>query len=103
MLVDTGSSVAWDETVQYDVQTVGSIRSALFGGEGIFLTTLTGPGQVIVQTMTLAKLRRQIGYSGTGKTETSGSMLGTAAGIGGIAAGAGSILGSLLRGGDSED
>ncbi|NSW87215.1 MAG: AIM24 family protein [Syntrophobacteraceae bacterium] len=102
MLVDTGSVVAWEETVAYDVQTVGSVRSALFGGEGIFLTTLTGPGQVVIQTMTLAKLRRQIAYSGTGTTEKGSSVLGTAVGIGGIAAGAGTILGSLLGGEDKE-
>ena len=100
--VDTGSVVAWDEGVAYDIQTVSSIRSALFGGEGIFMTNLTGPGQAIVQTMTLSKLRRQIGYSGTGRTESGSSMIGKAAGIGGLAAGAGTILGSLLGGEDDE-
>lgn len=100
MSVDTGSVVAWDDSVSYDVQTVGSIRSALFGGEGVFLTALTGPGQIIVQTMTLAKLRRQIGHT-SGRTEAGDSTLAKAAGIGGLAAGAGSILGSLL-GGDEE-
>jgi uncharacterized protein (TIGR00266 family) len=100
MSVDTGSVVAWDDSVTYDVQTVGSVRSALFGGEGVFLTALTGPGHVIVQTMTLAKLRRQIGQS-SGKTEAGDSPLAQAAGIGGLAVGAGSILGSLL-GGDKE-
>ncbi len=98
--VDTGSVVAWDESVTYDVQTVGSIKSALFGGEGIFLTTLTGPGTVVIQTMTLAKLRRQIGWSG-GKTEASGSSLSKTLGVGGLAAGAGSLLGSIL--GDEDD
>jgi uncharacterized protein (TIGR00266 family) len=101
MLVDTGSVVAWDEEVTYDVQTAGSIRSALFGGEGLFLTTLTGPGHVIVQTMTLSKMRRQIGQR-SGKTESGTSALGAVAGITGIAAGAGTILGSLLGGEDKE-
>lgn len=100
LLVDTGSVVAWDESVTYDVQTVGSIRSAIFGGEGIFLTTLTGPGHVIIQTMTLAKLRRQIGMS-YGKTEAGESILGKAATIGGAAT-AGTILGALL-GGEGEE
>jgi uncharacterized protein (AIM24 family) len=97
MLVDTGSVVAWEESVTYDVQAAGSIRSALFGGEGIFMTSMTGPGQVIVQTMTLAKLRRQIG-SGSGRTESGSSGMGAVAGIGGLAAGAGTILGTLLGG-----
>jgi uncharacterized protein (AIM24 family) len=102
MSVDTGSVVAWDEGVTYDVQTVGSIRSALFGGEGVFLTSLTGPGHVIILTMTLAKLRRQIGQS-SGRNEAGDSTLGKVAGIGGIAAGAGTILGSLLGGGSEDE
>ena len=96
--VDTGSVVAWDESVVYDVQFVGSIKSALFGGEGIFLTTLTGPGTVIVQTMTLSKLRRQIGQT-SGSTEA-----GNSSGLGGIAAaaGLGGLIGGLLGGGEDE-
>jgi len=61
--VDTGSAVAWDESVVYDVRRVKSLKTALFGGEGIFLTSLTGPGTVIIQTMTLSKLRCQIGQT----------------------------------------
>ena len=96
--VDTGSVVAWDESVVYDVQFVGSIKSALSGGEGIFLTTLTGPGTVIVQTMTLSKLRRQIGQT-SGSTEA-----GNSSGLGGIAAaaGLGGLIGGLLGGGEDE-
>ncbi len=99
MRIDTGSVVAWDESVTYDVAFVGSIKSAVFGGEGIFLTTLTGPGTVVVQTMTLAKLRRMVGFS-EGSSENTGSIgktLGVAAG----AAGVGGILGSILGGEDS--
>jgi uncharacterized protein (TIGR00266 family) len=58
--VDTGCIVAFDEGVIYDIQFVGGIRTALFGGEGLFLATLTGPGRVIVQSMTLAKMRREL-------------------------------------------
>lgn len=54
--VDTGSVVGWDASVKYDIETVGGIKSAFFGGEGIFLTTLTGPGKVILQSMTLHNL-----------------------------------------------
>lgn len=59
--VDTGCIVAFDESVHYDVQFAGGIATSLFGGEGLFLATLTGPGKVIIQTMTLSKLRRQLG------------------------------------------
>jgi uncharacterized protein (AIM24 family) len=59
--VDTGCIVGFDESVSYDIQLAGGIKTALFGGEGLFLATLTGPGRVIVQSMTLEKLRRQLG------------------------------------------
>ena len=61
--VDTGCIVAFDEGVQYDIQFVGGIKTAIFGGEGLFLATLTGPGRVIVQSMTLEKLRRELAPS----------------------------------------
>ena len=59
--VDTGCVVAFDESVQYDVQFAGGIKTGIFGGEGLFLATLQGPGKAIIQTMTLSKLRRELG------------------------------------------
>lgn len=72
--VSTGNAVAWEGTVSYDIQSVGSIKTALFGGEGLFVTTLTGPGKIILQSMTLPKmagalvpfLPQQGGTSGSG-------------------------------------
>ena len=64
--VDTGSIVAFDEGVSYDIQLVGGIKTALFGGEGLFLATLTGPGRVIVQSMTLTKMRRELAPARSG-------------------------------------
>lgn len=61
--VDTGCIVAFDEGVDYDIQFVGGIKTAMFGGEGIFLATLQGPGRVIIQSLTLAKLRRELAPS----------------------------------------
>ncbi len=58
--VQTGHLVAFEPSVNYDVQMVGSIRTAIFGGEGLFLTTLTGPGRVILQSMTLERLRHEL-------------------------------------------
>ncbi len=58
--VQTGHLVAFEPTVNYDVQMVGSIRTAIFGGEGLFLTTLTGPGRAILQSMTLERLRHEL-------------------------------------------
>ena len=50
MLVDTGNVVAFEQTVSYDITTVKGLTNVLFGGEGIFLTKLTGPGRIILQT-----------------------------------------------------
>ncbi len=51
--VDTGNVAAFEETVQYQAEMVKGFKNILFGGEGLFLTTLTGPGKVWLQTMTL--------------------------------------------------
>jgi uncharacterized protein (TIGR00266 family) len=69
--VDTGCIVAFDEGVDYDIQLAGGIKTAIFGGEGLFLATLRGPGKAIVQTMTLSKLRRELGGGRTGGEERS--------------------------------
>ncbi len=58
--IETGHIVAFDESVSYDIEFVGGIKTAVFGGEGLFLATLTGPGKVIVQSMTLSKLRQEL-------------------------------------------
>jgi uncharacterized protein (TIGR00266 family) len=58
--VQTGHLVAFEPTIDYDIQMVGSIRTAIFGGEGLFLATLTGPGRVILQSMTLERLRHEL-------------------------------------------
>lgn len=58
--VDSGCLVAFDESVGYDIQFVGGIKRAIFGGEGLFLANVTGPGRVIVQSMTLQKMRREL-------------------------------------------
>ena len=54
--VATAKAVAWQGSVTYDIAAVGGIKTALFGGEGLFVTTLTGPGKIIIQSMTLAEL-----------------------------------------------
>jgi uncharacterized protein (TIGR00266 family) len=56
--VESGHLVAFDESVAYDIQFAGGIKTALFGGEGLFLAMLTGPGKVIVQSLASSKLRR---------------------------------------------
>jgi uncharacterized protein (TIGR00266 family) len=70
--IDTGCIVAFEETVEYDIQLAGGIRTALFGGEGLFLATLTGPGRVIVQSLTLQKMRRELAPYRSGGDEHKG-------------------------------
>lgn len=48
--VDTGNVVAFEKTVSYEIETVKGLKNIFFGGEGLFLTRLTGPGRVILQT-----------------------------------------------------
>jgi uncharacterized protein (TIGR00266 family) len=54
--VDTGLVVGFDEQVDYDIALAGGVGTVLFGGDGLFLTTLTGPGKVILQSMNLGRL-----------------------------------------------
>ncbi len=79
MQIDTGSVVGFEETVNYDIEFVGGIKTAIFGGEGLFLTTVKGPGKVILQSMTLSKLRRELGLyaakPGGGKATGLGAVL----------------------------
>ena len=58
--VDTGCLVAFDPTVDYDIELVGGIKTALFGGEGLFLATMTGPGRVWLQTLPFSRLADRI-------------------------------------------
>ena len=48
--MDTGNVVAFERSVSYEIETVKGIGNVLFGGEGLFLTRLVGPGRVILQT-----------------------------------------------------
>ena len=67
--VDTGCLVAFDETVQYDITRVGGIKTSLFGGEGLFFASLTGPGRVWLQTLPFSRLAERIhsAYRGDGE------------------------------------
>ncbi len=58
--VSTANAVAWEESVAYDISAVGGIKTALFSGEGLFVTTLTGPGRIVIQSMTLGDLAESL-------------------------------------------
>jgi uncharacterized protein (TIGR00266 family) len=99
--VDTGCVVAYQPSVDFDIQYVGKIKSALFGGEGLFFATLTGPGRIWLQSLPLSRLANRIILSAPaagGRSEEQGSLLGGAA-IGGTLLGGG-LLGGLMGGED---
>jgi uncharacterized protein (TIGR00266 family) len=58
--VDTGCLVALDPTIDYDIVRVGGIKTSLFGGEGLFFASLTGPGRVWLQTLPFSRLADRI-------------------------------------------
>ncbi|MDH7596816.1 MAG: TIGR00266 family protein [Methanothrix sp.] len=58
--VDTGCLVAFSSDVDYDIRFVGGVRNALFGGEGLFLARLRGPGRVYLQSLPLSRLADRI-------------------------------------------
>jgi uncharacterized protein (TIGR00266 family) len=58
--LDTGCLVAITPSVNYDIQLVGGIKNTLFGGEGLFLATLTGPGEVWCQSLPFSRLAGRI-------------------------------------------
>ncbi|MHA1649480.1 MAG: TIGR00266 family protein [Candidatus Helarchaeota archaeon] len=57
---DTGSVVMWNSTVEYSIERVKGLKSFLWGGEGLFLVQLTGPGKVILQSMSLQDLAKML-------------------------------------------
>lgn len=77
--VDTGCLVAFQPSVQYDIQRVPGVKSALFGGEGLFFALMTGPGRVILQTLPFSRLADRIIAASPragGRRREEGSMLG---------------------------
>lgn len=68
IIIDTGHLVMMSSTCQMDIQTVKGAKNILFGGEGLFNTVVTGPGEVAIQTMPIMKLAQRIQpYIVTGK------------------------------------
>src|SRR5439155_1185918 len=77
--VDTGCLVAIQPSVAYDIQFVGGLKSALFGGEGLFFATLRGPGRIWLQSLPFSRLASRI-YAAApqsgGRRREEGSILG---------------------------
>ncbi|MFC1840005.1 TIGR00266 family protein [Thermodesulfobacteriota bacterium] len=87
--LDTGCLVAFSPTVDYDIQFVGGFKNALFGGEGLFLASITGPGTVYMQSLPFSRLADRI--FAASRFQQRGEQKGVA-GIGG------DLLGGILGG-----
>jgi uncharacterized protein (TIGR00266 family) len=74
--VDTGCIVAMQPSVDYDIQLAGGVKTVLFGGEGLFLATLTGPGRVWLQSLPFSRLASRI-YAAAPQTGRGGREQGS--------------------------
>lgn len=74
--VDTGCVVAFESHIDFDVESTGSLKSMVFGGEGIFLATLRGSGKVWLQSMPIRKLIQALAPYGRNSRKESSSLLG---------------------------
>jgi len=97
LMVDTGCVVAYTPGVDFDIQYVGKIKTALFGGEGLFLARMTGPGTIWLQSLPFSRLASRIFAAAPqrGGSREESSLLG------GLAGGGAGLLGGIL-GGDNE-
>jgi uncharacterized protein (TIGR00266 family) len=96
LFVDTGCLVALTPTVSFEIQYVGKVKTALFGGEGLFFAKVTGPGTVWLQSLPFSRLASRVFAAAPqrGGTREEGSLLGGFA--------AGGLLGSVLGGDDGD-
>ena len=96
LLVDTGCVVAFTPNVDFEIQYVGKVKTALFGGEGLFFAKLTGPGTIWLQSLPFSRLASRVFAAAPqrGGSREEGSVLG------GLAVGG--LLGSILGGGDDD-
>lgn len=87
--VDTGCLVAFAPTVDYDIQFIGGFRNALFGGEGLFMAHLRGPGTVYLQSLPFSRLADRIAAASSfgGRKDERKGFAGLGGGLGGILSG----------------
>ena len=74
--IDTGCVVAFEPALDFDIETTGSLKSMVFGGEGLFLATMKGTGKVWLQSMPIRKLIRALAPLGRNRGKEAGSLLG---------------------------
>jgi uncharacterized protein (TIGR00266 family) len=96
LMIDTGCIVAYTPTVDFEIQYVGKIKTALFGGEGLFFAKVTGPGSVWLQSLPFSRLASRVFAAAP---QTGGGGRGEGSVLPGFATGG--LLGGIL-GGDEE-
>ncbi|MDW3212209.1 MAG: TIGR00266 family protein [Reichenbachiella sp.] len=74
--IDTGCVVAFESTLDFDIQSAGGLKSMVFGGEGMFLATMRGTGKVWLQSMPIRKLIQAIAPYGKNSSKEASSILG---------------------------
>lgn len=74
--IDTGCVVAFEPSLDFDIEASGSLKSMVFGGEGLFLATMRGTGRVWLQSMPIRKLVRALSPFGKNRGKEAGSLLG---------------------------
>ena len=74
--VDTGCIVAYTKDIDYDIKYVGGVKNMIFGGEGVFFATLSGPGEVWLQTLPISRLASRVLSFSRGSRKEEGSILG---------------------------
>lgn len=74
--VDTGCLVALEPTIEYSIERAGNLKSMMFGGEGLFLATLSGVGRVWLQSLPFSRLADRIAPRGGGSSQDEGSVIG---------------------------
>jgi uncharacterized protein (TIGR00266 family) len=96
LLIDTGCVVAFTPNVNFEIQYVGKVKTALFGGEGLFFAKVTGPGTVWLQSLPFSRLASRVFAAAPqrGGSREEGSVLGGVLG--------GGLLGGTIFGGDDE-
>lgn len=100
LLVHAGHVGIQTPDITFDIQRVAGVKNFLFGGEGLFLASLTGPGHIWLQSMPIMNLAEEIGRYLPGSHGDSGGSSAVATGVGGAVVGG--LLGSLFGSSSSE-
>jgi len=101
LLIDHGCLVAFTQTVDFEIQYVGGIKTALFGGEGLFFAKVSGPGTVWIQSLPFSRLASRVFAAAPQNGGSSDRANGGSGMLGGLAIGG--LIGGLLGGGSDDD